>query len=90
MAVRLFHWSTVFDCVMHETDAASTTIAPYTHEPAQFGPLLSENRGGTEFCHHYDNFGSATILTVDPWTVRHTFQYDTWAHTVSRADCRCY
>jgi len=39
-----YHWSSVFDCVMHETDLNGTTIATYTHEPGQFGPLISETR----------------------------------------------
>ena len=58
MATRCFHWSSVNDCVMHETDGAGNTLVTYTHEPSQYGPLLSENRGGTESYHHYDALGS--------------------------------
>jgi len=39
-----YHWDVVDDCVMTETDQNGTIIATYTHEPGQFGPLISENR----------------------------------------------
>jgi len=39
-----YHWSSVLDCVMHETDQNGATIATYTHEPGRFGPLITENR----------------------------------------------
>ena len=84
MAIRNFHWSSVFDCVMHETDGASATIATYTHEPEQFGPLLSENRSGTEFCHHYDALGTTTFMTNDAGAVTDTFLSDAWGNSISR------
>ena len=84
MATRYFHWSSVFDCVMHETDGSGNTLVTYTHEPRKYGPLLSENRGGTEYYHHYDAIGSTTMLTDDSGAVSDTFQYDAWGNEVAR------
>ena len=79
-----YHWSSLFDCVMHETDGSGATTVVYTHEPSGFGPLLSENRGGTTFTHHYDALGSTTMLTDDAGTVTDTFAYDAWGNSVAR------
>ena len=84
MATRNFHWSSLFDCVMHETDGSGATTVVYTHEPSQFGPLLSENRGGTTFTHHFDALGSTTFLTDDIGAVTDTFTYDAWGDVVAR------
>jgi RHS repeat-associated protein len=84
MAPRYFHWSSVFDCVMHETDETGATTVIYTHEPSQYGPLLSENRGGTESYHHFDALGSTMMLTDNTGAVTDTFQYDAWGNEVTR------
>lgn len=39
MAKRLFYWSSILDCVMHETDGDDNTLVTYTREPGQYGPL---------------------------------------------------
>ena len=85
MPTRIFHWDPVNDCVTHETDGSGNTTVVYTHEPGPFGPLLSENRGGTEYYHHYDALGSTTFLTDDTGAVTDTFVYDAWGNTVARA-----
>ena len=70
---------------MHETDGSGATTVVYTHEPSQFGPLISENRGGTTFTHHYDAMiGSTTMLTNDGGTVTDTFAYDAWGNSIAR------
>ena len=84
MGTRNFHWDPIDDCVMSETDQSGNTIAAYTHEPGQYGPLLSENRGGTEFYHHYDALGSTTMLTNDAGNVTDTFAHDAWGNRVVR------
>ena len=84
MGKRYFHWDVVDDCVMHETDEHGDTIVEYTREPGEFGPLLSENRGGTESYHHYDALGSTTFLTDAAGNVTDTFAYDAWGNQVSR------
>lgn len=84
MAIRNYHWDPVNDCVLSETDESGNTIVTYTHEPGPFGPLLSENRGGTEYYHHYDALGSTTMLTDDTGTVTDTFEYDAWGNIVER------
>jgi hypothetical protein len=80
MAKRRFHWSTVFDCVMQETDEDGDTLVEYTHEPSQFGPLLSETRDGVESYHHFDALGSTTLLTDDAGDVTDTFTHDAWGN----------
>ena len=84
MTIRCFHWSSINDCVMHETDGTGSALITYTHEPGQYGPLLSENRGGVESYHHYDALGSTTMLTGDSGTVTDTFQYDAWGDAITR------
>ena len=84
MAKRQFLWSTVNDCVMLETDGAGNTLVTYTHEPGPFGPLLSENRGGMEYYHHYDAVGSTTMLTNDAGTITDTFLYDAWGTVIAK------
>lgn len=85
MAKRRFHWNPVNDCVTHETDGTGNTLVAYTHEPGQFGPLISETRGGTTSTHHYDAIGSTTMLTNDVGGVTDAFTYDAWGHQVVRA-----
>ena len=77
MAKRRFHWA-IDDCVMHETDETGATTVTYTNEPGPFGPLISENRGGTTSYHHYDALGSTIALTNDAGTVTDTFFFDAW------------
>jgi RHS repeat-associated protein len=84
MAKRRFHWDPVNDCVTHETDGAGNTLVTYTHEPGPFGPLISEERGGTTYTHHYDALGSTTFLTDDAGNVTDTFAYDAWGNPVAR------
>lgn len=47
-----YHWDPIDDCVLMETDQNANLVATYTHEPGPYGPLLSENRSGTEVTVH--------------------------------------
>lgn len=85
MAKRRFHWDPVNDFVTHETDGAGSTLVSYTHEPGEFGPLISETRGGTTYTHHYDALGSTTLLSDDMGAVTDTFQYDAWGNRLGHA-----
>jgi len=84
MAARYFHWDEINDCVLQETDESSATTVTYTHEPGQFGKLLSDHRGGIEYHHHYDAQGSTQFLTNVSSTVTDTFVYDAWGNSVAR------
>jgi RHS repeat-associated protein len=84
MGTRNFHWDPIDDCVMSETDQSGNAIATYTHEPGDYGPLLSENRSGTESYHHFDALGSTTMLTNDAGTITDTFAYNAWGTTIAR------
>jgi len=85
MVTRQFHWSTLNDCVMQETDGTGNLLATYTHEPRPYGSLVSEHRDDEEYYHHYDALGSTTLLTDSTGTVTDTFRHDAWgnetAHT---------
>lgn len=84
MAIRKFLWDDVDDCVLIETDGSGNTLVTYTHEPGPFGPLLSENRGGTKSYYHFDAVGSTTFLTNDAGIVTDTFAQDAWGNQVAR------
>lgn len=79
-----YHWDPIDDCVLMESNQSGSTIATYTHDPGAFGSLLSENRSGTEYYHHYDALGSTAFLTNDSGAITDTFQYDAWGNSVAR------
>jgi len=85
MGTRNFHWDPIDDCVVQETDQTGSTLVTYTREPRQAGPLMSEERGGTEYYHHYDALGSTTIMTDDTGAVTDSFSYDPWGTVIARA-----
>jgi hypothetical protein len=35
-----YHWDPVDNCLLMESDQTGATVATYTREPEQFGPLL--------------------------------------------------
>jgi RHS repeat-associated protein len=84
MGTTYFHWDPIDDCVTHESDGSGNTIVTYNREPGQFGPLISETRGGSTYTHHYDALGSTTRLTDGSGNVTDTFQYDAWGNSVAR------
>ena len=84
MGIRNFHWDPITDCVLSETDQAASTLVTYTHESSAFGPLLGENRNGTDYITHFDAIGSVTFLTATAGVVTDTFLYDAWGILVAR------
>jgi len=75
--VTNYHWSTVFDCVKHETDGSGNTIVTYTHEPGQFGPLISENRDTGWMGQTVDDWSS---LGVNDWGSLPVFNPTEYCH----------
>lgn len=82
MPTRQFVWDTVDDCVIQETDGAGTTLVTYTHEPNDYGPLLSQERGGQTTYYHFDAIGSTRFLTDDSQVVTDTYLADAWGNSV--------
>lgn len=73
-----YHWLANLDCVMHETDENGDTTVEYTHEPLQYGPLLSDRKDGVDYVHHYDASGSTIGLLDDAGSATSEFTYDCW------------
>jgi RHS repeat-associated protein len=78
-------WDEVNDTLLAETDAAGNTIAEYTHEPGQFGPLISQRRNGQTRYHHYDGLGSTRALTDESGNVTDTYTYTAFGEPVATA-----
>jgi len=84
MAITQYTWNPLTDSVIEETDGVGNVRATYTNKPQQFGPLISENRGGTTSVHHSDALGSTRMLTDITGTVTDTFDYDAWGNEAAR------
>ena len=76
-------WDEVNDTLLEETDEAGNRIAQYTHEPGQFGPLLSQRRNGHTYYHHYDGQGSTRALTDETGNVTDTAIYTAFGEPVA-------
>jgi len=84
VAKKRYYWSSVFDCVLQEQDGAGNAQVTFTHEPSNYGPLVSENRGGQESQYHFDALGSTRALSNSAQTVTDRFTYDAWGDALSR------
>jgi Pretoxin HINT domain len=76
-------WDEVNDTLLAETDEAGNTIAEYTHEPGQFGPLISQRRNGHTYYHHYDGVGSTRALTDEFGNVTDRYTYTAFGEPVA-------
>jgi RHS repeat-associated protein len=85
MARTNYIWDEVNDTLLAETDEAGNTIAEYTHEPGQFGPLISQRRNGQTSYHHYDGLGSTRALTDESGNVTDTYTYDAWGNEIAQS-----
>lgn len=78
MPVSNFVWDVESDNYLMETDETDTATAVYTHEPVQFGGLISQLRNGTSSTYHFDVVGSTRELSNSIAGVTDTYLYDTW------------
>ena len=69
MPTTKYIWDPVSDNVLMESDENDVTTAVYTHEPGEFGSLISQRRGSTASYYHYDAQGSTRALTDSTETV---------------------
>lgn len=84
MARTNYLWDAVNDTLLLETDEAGNNIAEYTHEPGQFGPLISQRRDGQTRYHHYDGQRSTRALTDEAGNVTDRYIYDAWGNELAR------
>jgi RHS repeat-associated protein len=82
MPVTNYIWDEVNDTLLAETDEAGNTIAEYTHEPGQFGGLISERRANQSRYYHYDGLGSTRQLTDATGQVTDSYLYDASGNTM--------
>ena len=61
--------------IILETDGSNAIQAVYTLEPADYGNLISQNRGGTASFYLFDGFDLTDRLTDSSGTVTDTYLY---------------
>jgi hypothetical protein len=79
-----FVWDPVNDCVISELNGTGAVQAVYTHEPRQYGRVLSQRRGTTSHFHHHDALGSTRFLTDSSGNVTDTYLNDAWGNSVAQ------
>ena len=85
MPVTNYIWDRASSNVLSEVDDTGATIAEYTHEPGQFGELISQRRDSINSYFHFDTQGSTRQLTSDDQTVTDTYSYTAFGETVSKS-----
>jgi RHS repeat-associated protein len=78
-----YTWNPLTDSVIEESDGSGNSLCTYTNEPTQFGPLVSENRGGTTSYYHADAIGSTRLTTSGSQAIVDSFLFDAWGNTVA-------
>jgi len=84
MPVTRYIWDTESDNVLMETDDMGAVTAEYTHEPGQFGELISQERNGQTSVYHYDGQGSTRELTDENQNVTDTYTYTAFGEEVAK------
>ena len=84
MAVTNYFWDMESNNVLMESDEVGVTTAVYTHEPDQYGKLISQYRDGETSFYHFDGQGSTRALTDPSQNVTDTYVYDAWGEEVDR------
>lgn len=83
MPITKYIWDPVSDNVLMETDENDVTTAVYTHEPGEFGRLISQRRGNKTSYYHYDAQGSTRALTDSTQTVTDTYIHTAFGESVA-------
>jgi RHS repeat-associated protein len=82
VTVTNYIWDVENDTCLMETDENGATKAVYSHEPAQFGGLISQRRDGQTYYRHYDALGSTRQLTDADENVTDEYVYTAWGEPV--------
>jgi len=83
MPVTNYIWDPLSDSCLMETDEVNATAALYTHQPQQFGNLISQRRGADSHFHHPDALGSTVALTNESEEVTDTYRYKAYGEPVA-------
>jgi len=76
MSTTVYTWNPLTDSVIEESDRSGNSLCTYSNEPLRFGPLISENRGGTTSYYHADAIGSTRLTTNNGQVVVDSFLFD--------------
>jgi RHS repeat-associated protein len=82
VTVTNYIWDVENDTCLMETDENGETKVLYSHEPTQFGGLISQRRDGQTYYHHYDALGSTRQLTDADENVTDEYVYTAWGEPV--------
>jgi RHS repeat-associated protein len=82
VTVTNYIWDVENDTCLMETDENGATKVLYSHEPTQFGGLISQRRDGQTYYHHYDALGSTRQLTDADENVTDEYVYTAWGEPV--------
>jgi RHS repeat-associated protein len=82
VTVTNYIWDVENDTCLMETDENGATKVVYSHEPTQFGGLISQRRDGETYYHHYDALGSTRQLTDSDENVTDEYVYTAWGEPV--------
>lgn len=80
-----YTWNPLTDSVIEETDGTGNISVTYTNKPQPFGPLVSQNRGGTTSQFHFDAIGSTRLLTNETPAVTDSYSYDAWGNPTAHS-----
>ncbi len=70
-------------CVLLETNASGIIQAVNSLEPAQYGKLISQARGGAELFYSFDVLGSTRLLSDNAGVESDTYIYDAFGNELS-------
>jgi RHS repeat-associated protein len=81
MATTTYLWDPFDDNVVSEHDG--TTETAYTHEPGQYGDLISQRDGTSSKFYHFDARGDTREITDESENVTDTRTYDAWGNVIA-------
>jgi len=84
MPVTNYFWDMESDNVLMEKDETGATTAVYTHEPGEFGKLISQRRDSQTYFHHFDAQGSTRAVTDENQNVVETATYSAFGEVVEK------
>ncbi len=83
MPTAQFIWDELSDNLLIELDNNGELLAEYTHQPNQFGELISEYQDTETNYFHFDGLGSTRQITDASQTVDHSYAYSGFGETVA-------
>jgi RHS repeat-associated protein len=84
-AVTNYIWDVANDSYLLETDGNGDTVVEYTSEPARYGRVVSQRRGGQTSFYLFDAQGSTRVLTDGSQNTSDTYLYSAFGETVAQS-----